>query len=216
VQHEGGLCPDCWKDVRFLGEPCCRICAEPFEFDVGGNALCARCVAERPPYAQARALFAYDHHSSGPILAFKHGDRPELARAFARWVRATDFVGRADMIVPVPLHWSRLFARRYNQAALFGRELARLHHMPMEPLLLLRHRRTPSQGRRNSSARVRNVRDAFSLHPVRARQLEGKTVLLVDDVITTGATVAACSRILLEAGVSAVLVLAIAKVVRGG
>jgi ComF family protein len=189
----------------------------PFEFDPGGaDALCGNCIRERPAYDRARAVFRYDDASRGLVLAFKHGDRIDAAPAYARWLARAGgaLIEGADLIAPVPLHWTRLFHRRYNQSALLANALARLSGRPAAPDLLRRKRRTPSQGGLGRAERARNVRNAFAVR--RGVSVEGKRVLLVDDVLTTGATVEACAKTLLKSGAAAVDVLTLARVVRDG
>ncbi len=216
VETAGALCPGCWDEVAFLEPPFCQACGVPFEFDPGVDMLCAACVREPPVYERARAVVTYDEASRGLVLALKHGDRTDAAPAFGRWmVRAGGaLVGDADVAVPVPLHWTRLFTRRYNQAALLAAAVARAARIPMAPDALVRRRRTPSQGKLNAARRRRNVRGAFIAHPRHRHLIEGRRVLLIDDMLTTGATVSACSRALLDAGARAVDVLTLARMVR--
>ena len=220
VTAAGTLCVACWRGITFLGDPCCVCCGRPFDFVPMPETLCAACAAAPPPFARARAALRYDEASRRLVLAFKHGDRLHLAPALAQWMHRAGaaLIAEADLIVPVPLHWTRLFARRYNQAAVLAQALAR---MPAaggaSPTLgadwLLRRRRTPSQGRRNAAARRRNVAGAFALRP--GCTVKDRRVLLIDDVFTTGATVAECARTLHRAGAGAVDVLTLARTTRG-
>ena len=215
VAAPGTLCGACFAKLRFLSAPCCATCGLPFEFDPGGaDALCGSCIRERPAYDRARAVFRYDDASRGLVLAFKHGDRIDAAPAYARWLaRAGDvLIADADVIAPVPLHWTRLFHRRYNQSALLANALARLVGRPAAPDLLRRRRRTPSQGGLGRVERMRNVRGAFALRT--GWTVAGKRILLIDDVLTTGATVEACATALRKAGAVSVDVLTLARVVR--
>jgi ComF family protein len=216
IDAVGAMCADCWPDVAFLAPPHCAACGLPFEFDLGPEALCGACARERPVFARARAAFRYEDGSKDLILRFKHADRTDAAPAFARWMaRAGDaLVADADLIAPVPLHWLRLFARRYNQAALLASALGALSGKPAVNDLLLRRRRTPSQGGLGATARRRNVAGAFTVHPRHRVRVADKRVLLVDDVLTTGATATACAGALLRAGAATVDVLTLARVVR--
>lgn len=219
VAEPGTLCGKCFARVRFLSAPCCAACGTPFEFDPGGaDVLCGSCIRSRPVYDRARAVFRYDESSRNLVLAFKHGDRLDAAPAYARWLaRAGDaLIDGADLIAPVPLHWTRLFHRRYNQSALLANTLARLAGRPAAPDLLRRRRRTPSQGGLDRAERIRNVRGAFMVRAASRPSVEGRRILLVDDVLTTGATVEACATVLLKAGAAAVDVLTLARVVRDG
>jgi ComF family protein len=218
VDAVGALCPSCWATVAFIGAPLCACCGLPFEFDLGAEALCGACAGERPVFARARAALRYDEGSKDLILRFKHADRTDAAPAFARWMAGAGsaLLAEADLIAPVPLHWLRLFSRRYNQAALLAAALAKLAGKPAINDLLVRRRPTPSQGGLGAAARRRNVAGAFALHPRRRPLLADKRVLVVDDVFTTGATVSACAAALLRAGAAAVDVLTLARVVRPG
>ena len=149
---------------------------------------------------RARAVLRYDKHSRRLVLALKHGDRTHLARALGRWMHRAggEMLDGADLLVPVPLHWTRLFARRYNQAALLAHAIHAAGGPPVAADWLVRRRRTPSQGRLGPLARARNVRGAFALR--RGRSVAGKRLVIVDDVMTTGATVEECARVLRRAG----------------
>jgi ComF family protein len=215
VGAAGTLCPACWEAVVFLGPPLCRCCGFPFEL-APPDSLCAACHADPPAYDRARAVAAYDAASRGLVLGFKHADRTEAAPAFAVWMAraGAELLADAGLIVPVPLHRWRLFQRRYNQSALLAWQLARLSGVPCVPDLLQRRRNTPSQGRLSPAGRSRNVAGAFRVAPRHAGRLKGRRVLLVDDVLTTGATVAACARVLKRGGAAGVDVLTLARVVR--
>jgi ComF family protein len=210
------LCPACWAGLRFLASPCCACCGYPFEAAVENGALCAGCAAAHPPYRRARAAWAYDDGCRDLILAFKHADRLDLARPFARWMAqaGADLLAEADIVAPVPLHWRRLLFRRYNQAALLAQVLARLGGKPLVPDLLHRRRATQKQGHLSRLGRRRNVQGVFACGRRERQLVAGKRILLVDDVVTTGATVEGCCRALLSAGAVAVDVLALARVVR--
>jgi ComF family protein len=214
VAAAGALCATCWRGITFLGQPCCACCGLPFDYEVGADALCGACSRELPPFARARAAMRYDDESRRLVLAFKHGDRLHLAPTLATWMRraGAELLAETELLVPVPLHWTRLFARRYNQAAILAHALAAPGGPRVAADCLVRRRRTPSQGKRNAVARRRNVAGAFAVNP--ARDVAGKRILLIDDVLTTGATLAECARILLRAGAARVDVLTLARTVR--
>ena len=217
VAKAHNLCARCWGRIAFLSEPLCAVCGFPFEFDVGPETLCAACRQRLPAFDRARSLMRYDDASRDPILSFKRGDRLDLVPAFARWVLAAgwELIEKADVVVPVPLHRWRLWQRRYNQSALIARSLGKLAGKPVDCFALVRTRATASQGDMPSAAaRRRNVQGAFRVVPERAGSIREKSVLLVDDVFTTGSTIEACWRTLKRAGAARVFVLTLARVVR--
>jgi ComF family protein len=216
VETTGTLCPSCWPQLCFIDGPCCAVCGVPFEVDLGEGAICGECARSRPLYGQARAVLVYDDGSKPLILKFKHGDRGEAAGAYGRWMAraGAEILGHADLLVPVPLHWTRLFARRYNQAALLAYAIGRLAGVGVAPDLLVRRKRTPKLGTLGPSARRRVVQGAIIVHPRQRHRIQGRRIVLVDDVHTTGATLAACVRVLLAAGAGHVDVLTLARTVR--
>lgn len=215
VAEPGALCSACWSRLRFLTAPLCHACGHPFELDPGGDgpALCGRCVAEPPPWARARAVLCYDDCSKPLLLRFKHADRVEGAPAFGRWLAraGAEVLADADLLVPVPLHRWRLLARRYNQAALLALAVAGESGLDCAVDGLRRRRQTPPQGHLGREERRRNVRGAFTIGP--GLTVTGKRVVLVDDVLTTGATLGECSRVLLDHGAARVDVLTLGRVV---
>jgi len=215
VAESGALCPTCWDGLTFLSEPQCHRCGVPFETVPTEGALCGACAARPPAFDRARAVFAYDDASRELVLGFKHGDRTDAAPGLGRWLcrAGDDLIRAADVIAPVPLHSWRLVQRRYNQSALLVRTVARRTGAPVAYDLLRRDRATPSQGGLGRGARRRNVANAFSVTPRRRGLVAGRRVLLVDDVLTTGATAESCARALNRAGAAAVDVLIVARVV---
>ena len=211
VHGVDALCVACWRKVTFLGEPCCACCGLPFDHDLGAGALCGACVEAPPAFDRARSALRYDDGSRGLILAFKHGDRLHGAPAFGEWMRraGASLLADADLIMPVPLHWTRLFTRRFNQAALLAHAIHRAGGPRVAPDWLMRRRRTPSQGEFGPEGRQRNVRSAFTLKP--GASVRGLKIVLVDDVLTTGATLEECARVLKRAGAVRVDALALAR-----
>ncbi len=217
VGDSGSLCATCWSAVDFLDGAMCECCGLPFEIDAGPGTLCGTCHARPPAFDKARSVMRYDEASKASILALKHADRLDLAPGLSRWLARTGrpLLDEADVVVPVPLHRFRLWSRRYNQSAELARRLAAMTGKRVEPLALVRRRPTPSQGAMASAkARRRNMLGAFAVAPGRASAFKGSRVLLIDDVLTTGATVEACARALKRAGASHVAVLTLARVVR--
>lgn len=217
VEAQGQLCTGCWRALAFLGPPQCRLCGYPMPQVVPDAPLCAACAAEPPLYDRARAALRYDEGSRSLILAFKHADRTDVAPTLCHWLAraGADLLADADVIAPVPLHRWRLLRRGYNQAALLANALARRVGVPVVPDLLQRIRATASQQGLSGRARLENVTaGAFRVHPWHRPRIQDRKVLLVDDVLTTGATVGACARVLRRAGVARIDVLTLARVVR--
>jgi len=216
VEAAHALCAACWREITFLGEPCCACCGLPFPYDLGAGALCGACSQEPPPYDRARSALRYDEGSRRLVLAFKHGDRLHGAPAFGEWMRraGASLIADADLLMPVPLHWTRLLHRRHNQSALLAYAIKRAGGPPVAPDWLTRKRRTPSQGEFGPEGRRKNVRGAFALKP--GKSVSDLKVVLVDDVLTTGATVSELARLLKRAGAARVDVLALARSLRTG
>ncbi len=216
VDAPGRFCPDCFRQAGFITEPCCASCGAPFSHagQGGRERLCPGCRAQMPPWGRARGALRYEAQSRRVVLAFKHGDRTEYAAALAPLMARAGaaLLRAAGVIVPVPLHRSRLIARRYNQAALLAHALARLSGKPAVPDALRRTRPTLPLGELSAAARTETLRDAFAMRASRLGRIAGQHVLLVDDVMTSGATCAACTRVLLAAGAAGVDVLVAARV----
>jgi ComF family protein len=216
VEDVGTLCAACWRGLTFLTPPSCACCGFPFPYEAPAGTLCVACSRARPAFDRARAVFRYDDASRSLLLGFKHADETHAAPAYGRWLgrAGADLVAEAELIAPVPLHRWRLLARRYNQAALLAAAVARPAAAWLAVDLLVRRRLTPQLGRLSRLGRRRNVRGAFALRPCWEAVLPGKRVLLVDDVLTTGATVEECARVLRRHGAAGVDVLTLARVVR--
>lgn len=217
VREPQSVCATCWSALRFLAPPYCVQCGLPFPHDLGPGVKCAACLSRPPAFALARAALAYDDASRDMILALKHADRLEAVPLFARWMNTagSEALAHADVLVPVPLHWRRLFMRRYNQAAELAHALSARSGLPVEPTLLTRVKATRSQGEMLSARqRLKNVTAAFAVaHAMRPR-ITGRNVALIDDVLTTGATLTACAKTLLRAGSASVSFVTLARVVR--
>jgi ComF family protein len=208
------LCGTCWRQVHFIRPPLCDVLGIPLPFDSGGRTLSAAAAARPPAYNRARAVAHYSGAMRTLTHQLKYADRHDARTLLGRWLAEAgrELLPGTDMLVPVPLSRWRLIQRQFNQAALLAGELSRQTGIPMQPLLLVRNRATSSQVGMTREQRRRNVAGAFRV-PQRARTaLRGRNVLLIDDVVTTGATVEACARTLRRGGAARVDVLALALV----
>lgn len=214
VTEGAALCLSCWQRLQLIDEPVCNALGTPFEYDQGEGALSPAAIADPPPWDRARAAVAFDEASRPIVHLLKYRDRPEAGLAMARMMLGAGrrIMAESDVLVPVPLHRLRLWWRRFNQAAMLARELARLSGKPFIHDVLLRQMPTRPQVGLTAEERRRNVRRAFLVPPERRSMIEGRSVLLVDDVRTTGATAAACAQTLKDAGAARVNVLTFALV----
>jgi ComF family protein len=208
------LCPECWRGIDFIRPPLCDRLGLPMPFDAGGPMVSAAAVADPPPYDRARAVACYAGVMRDLIHGLKFHDRHDARRLFGRWLTeaGSDLIRDAEIVVPVPLGRWRLIVRRFNQAAILAREIAGRTGLAYEPMALERTRATRAQVGLTRSQRRQNVSGAFSVPASRASVITGKRILLVDDVVTTGATVGACAAALKRAGAVRVDVLALSIV----
>lgn len=217
VQGDFGLCVDCWRQTPFIHGAVCNSCGIPIlGEDEEEIAQCDACLRQSPPWSAARAALVYEGTARDLVLRLKNGDRTDLARPAGDWmVRAARPILREGMIVaPIPLHWLRLVKRRYNQAALLSARVAKGAGLEHCPDLLIRRRNTGSQKGRDGAARHANLAGALGLHPRRASRVEGRHVLLIDDVLTSGATMTAAAEACLEGGAVGISVLVMARVAK--
>jgi ComF family protein len=213
VNEPGSLCAACFAQFAFITRPYCHVCALPFETAVvDDEAMCGACMKDRPAFRRTRAVFTYKDTARTLVLRLKHADRTDAAAHLAKWLRraGVDLFAGVDCIVPVPLHWRRLWMRTYNQSALLANALGQLISKPVANEGLVRAKATPTQGGLDRAQRRRNVIGAFKAKDIDA--IKGKSVLLIDDVMTTAATADACARALLRGGAHNVDVLVLARV----
>lgn len=213
--ESGRLCPRCWAGVNFIGEPCCPVTGRPFGFDPGEGALSAEAIAEAPDYHHARAVARYDDGTRPLVHALKYRDRLDVAGALGALMAYSgrELLDVADVLIPVPLYRIRLWRRRYNQSAELARAIGLSANVEVRHDILKRVRSTRPQVGLTAGQRRRNVEGAFAVTEISQPAIAGKRVVLVDDVITTGATANACASALRRACAEQVDVLAFARVV---
>jgi ComF family protein len=210
---QAGLCASCWGELAIPGEPSCASCQRPFAEGTPDGSLCAPCLAEPPRHDGIAAGTLYNDASRRLVLAFKHGRRIALAPLLGRFVAARlPQINPAWIVVPVPLHRWRLWRRGFNQAALLGREVTRQNGAVLLVDALLRRKATPMLGGLGRKARARALSGSISVNPKRAAMLKGASVVLVDDVLTSGATSDACVSALKRAGAERVVIACFARV----
>lgn len=213
VQRQGLACSACWPGIAFATGAACPCCALPLPAHAAPGERCGPCLKSPPAFCETAAALRYEGAVRGLIARFKHGDGSWAAPWLADWMlpSAAPLLAASDILVPVPVHRWRLLRRRYNQAALLAGALAGKSGLPHVPDALLRRRATRSQGRLTRRERQGNVAHAFVIHPGRKAAVAGKRVLLVDDVMTTGATLRGCATVLAAAGVAEIRVAILAR-----
>jgi len=213
-----GLCPPCWSKLAFIAAPYCPRLGIPFAYDPGPGILSMQAIADPPAYQRARAAVRYDDVAAKLVHAFKYGDRLDLAPLMGRWMTraGTELLADADAIVPVPLHWRRLWTRRFNQSAALAATISNLSGVPVAHAPLRRVKATQQQVGLSRKDRASNVQGAFRVDPARKAEVAGRRLIVIDDVLTSGATVDACARALLRGGAARVDVLVFARVVDAG
>jgi len=209
------LCLSCWKICSFLSPPWCSLCGWPFPYETPEQSLCLHCHRLPPLFVQCRSALAYQEGSRPLILKLKHGDGTYLAPGLAKLMLriGQEVLPHTDMLIPVPLHWKRLFMRQYNQATLLSYQLTQLSGIPTRTDLLKRQRSTLKQGHQSHKERYKNVKGAFTISAGKEKFLKGKCLTLIDDVFTTGATLSECAQTLLRGGAKEIRVITLARVI---
>jgi ComF family protein len=215
IGEQGGLCPKCWTQAGFIERPYCERLGTPFAADYGGELISPAALADPPSYARARAAARYTDVVRELIHLMKYGDRMDLEQSLGGWMTraGSEMLSDADALVPVPLHWRRLWQRRFNQSSALARAISRRSKIPVADHLLVRSRATQPQFGLPRDQRAENVQGAFHVPKEKRIEVKGKKLVLIDDVLTTGATVDACTKVLLRAGALRVDVLVLARVV---
>jgi predicted amidophosphoribosyltransferase len=217
VDSPDSLCGPCWRETRFIRGLVCDLCGTPLPgADEGSAEYCDDCLVLARPWNRGRAAVLYSGTGRALVLSLKHADRPELAPVLGRWMAeaARPLLTPGMVVVPVPLHWHRLLRRRYNQSAELARAVARTHGLDCCPDGLRRIRRTGTQDGRDRDGRFANLSGALAVPPVRRERIAGRDVLIVDDVMTSGATFAAAAEACHAAGAGSVSVLSLARVAK--
>lgn len=214
IGESGSLCFACWTALRFIEEPCCPRLGIPFPYDPGAGQVSAAALADPPPWSRSRSAVAYDDASKPIVHGLKYRDRHEIASLMTRLMAraGTQLLAEADLVIPVPLHPMRLWRRRFNQSALLAQRLCADRPGVFEPMILKRMRSTRPQVGLDHDARRKNVRGAFVVAERDRPSVCGRRIVLVDDVMTTGATASACTLALQKAGAASVDVLTFALV----
>lgn len=217
VGEDFALCGPCWRDTPFVGGVICELCGVPLMGEADDVAAhCDACMATPRPWSRGRAALVYEGAGRKLVMGLKHGDRHEIARAAGPWMARAlrDVLSDDAVVVPVPLHRWRLLGRRFNQSALLAQRLAGVTGRDWCPDLLLRHRATATMRGKSGDERFAEVQDAFSVHPDRAEQAVNRQVVLVDDVMTSGATLGAATDALAASRPREVVVVTLARVAK--
>jgi ComF family protein len=209
-----GLCPACWSKLSFVTRPYCERLGVPFVYDPGPGILSMQAIADPPAYQRARAAVRFDEISRALVHALKYGDRLDLAPMMGRWLgqAGRELLVDADALVPVPLHWRRRWARRFNQSAVLAAAVSKTSGVPVVAHALKRIKPTAQQVGLSRNERAANVQGAFRVSPEGKAEVLGRRLVLVDDVLTSGSTVEGCTKALLRAGAANVDVLVFARV----
>jgi ComF family protein len=210
-----GLCAPCWSKLSLIAPPYCERLGIPFAYDPGPGVLSMQAITDPPAYHRARAAVRYDDVARTLVHALKYGDRLDLAPTMGRWMARAgrELLADADALIPVPLHWRRLWARRFNQSALLAKAIGQENGIAVADTALKRVKATPQQVGLSQAERAQNVQGAFRVPTERKAEVAGRRLVLVDDVLTSGATSDACARALLRAGARSVDLLVFARVV---
>lgn len=208
------ICPNCWQNINFLTQPLCEINGTPFPFDIEPGTISAAALKNPPSYDKARGVAAYDGTMKELIHKLKYNDRHELLNLFTNWMKFSgkELIEQSDIILPIPLYKTRLWQRRFNQSALLAKRLSEITSLPYECAILRRQKKTRSQVGLTSKERYQNLKNAFVIEQNKKEKLENKTVLLIDDVITTGATINSAALSLKNSGAKTVYILSLAIV----
>lgn len=217
TEDDFGLCAACWRETQFIGGLVCDTCGTPLPGEDNGETVqCDDCMTIARPWDHGSAVLAYSGVGRRLILSLKHGDRTDLAPPVAKWMaqKVASYAKLDPVLVPVPLHWLRLVKRRYNQSGLLAQEMAKILGWSVCVDALLRPKKTNALEGHSRDARFAELSEAITFNPKRAPQIAGKTIILVDDVMTSGATLAASAEAVRAAGATNVSIVTLARVVK--
>ncbi len=213
LQASGQICSDCFNKLNFISHPYCKKCGRPLIGEIN-NSLCAMCIQGKDQtFNITRSVFLYDEVSKKMILEFKFYDKTQNLKIFGKWLKLASqdiFKNGVDVIIPVPLHYLRLIKRKYNQAGLLAKELGKINKTKVDYFSLKKNRYTKPQTKFLGAKRRKNIKNSFVIK--NNKNIIGKKVLLIDDVLTTGSTIKECAKVLLKAGAKEVNVITLARV----
>ncbi|MBR2300086.1 MAG: ComF family protein [Alphaproteobacteria bacterium] len=217
ISSPNSICEECFEKISFISAPYCQICGIPFEVEkqTPKNLICPSCAAHKRLTRLNRSAIVYDDFSKNGILSFKFHDKLAFSKLFTKWLKLSGkdiFEQGVDLIIPVPLSYRRLLRRRYNQAAILAKELSELTGIKTDLMILKRIKHTKAQSLLSHHVRLKNVRNAFEVS--KPQNIKGKRILLIDDVMTTGATLCECAKVLIKAGAESVDTLTVARTLR--
>jgi ComF family protein len=213
ITAETGLCVDCWQEINFISPPYCKKCGHPFDVEIDKNVLCGNCISSPPPYKQAFGLFKYDEHSRKIIHKIKYSDKTNFIPYFTNILSfgAKEIIGKVDIILAVPMHRLKYLSRKYNQSQLIAYNLAKQNRKLYYPDLIIKAKVNKPQSGLSKKERKANVAGVFAVKEKYRATMKGRKLLLIDDVMTTGETINACTKLLLKKGCKSVYVLTLAR-----
>ncbi len=214
IETSNNICPACWEDIDFIMPPFCEIKGTPFPFDIEQGTISASALKNPPSYDKARGVALYEGTMRELIHKLKYKDRHELTNLFVNWMKraGSELLSETDLIIPIPLYKTRLWQRRFNQSAILAKRLSQQTELPYDCSTLIRRKKTKSQVGLTAKERQQNLKNAFFIEETKKEIIEDKSILLIDDVITTGVTVNTAASILKSEGASKVYILSLAIV----
>lgn len=218
IDEKGIFCLDCFNQLKFITNPKCKLCSDPFIFSVEGSEICANCLTEKPYYDSSIAIIKYDRFSKEIIFKLKYHDQTLIAKKIANLIHSLNknIIEDFDIIIPVPIHKSKLARRKFNQSALISKNIAKTNKkISFIPDLLIKTRNTSTQTQLNKTARYNNIKGSIEINNKLKSKIQNKKIILLDDVITTGATINYCSKILRKYQPKEIIVISFAKRVLG-